>query len=79
VLSGYQKSVQMARMAVGFEAFKHGCTTGDLEHGVLPLGQCTELVSDTPTVAEVIARIVEQAEAAAAKLEEASQRPVAIA
>jgi enoyl-[acyl-carrier protein] reductase II len=64
VLSGYTRSVQMARMAIGFDAFKKGCTEGDLENGVLPLGQCTGLISDTPTVAEVIGRIVAEAEEA---------------
>ncbi len=64
VLSGYTRSVQMARMAIGFDAFKIGCTEGDMERGVLPLGQCTGLIDDTPTVAEVIDRIVTEADAA---------------
>ncbi len=78
VLSGYQKSVQMARMAIGFEAFKNGCTTGDLDHGVLPLGQCTGLIDDTPTVAAVIDRVVREAEAVAERLEHVMERPVAV-
>ncbi len=64
VLSGYRRSVQMARMAIGFDAFKKGCTEGDVERGVLPLGQCTGLMTDTPTVAEVINRTVAEAETA---------------
>ena len=64
VLSGYRRSVQMARMAIGFDAFKKGCTDGDVERGVLPLGQCTGLMTDTPTVAEVISRTVAEAETA---------------
>jgi enoyl-[acyl-carrier protein] reductase II len=64
VLSGYRRSVQMARMAIGFDAFKKGCTDGDVERGVLPLGQCTGLMKDTPTVAEVISRTATEAEAA---------------
>jgi enoyl-[acyl-carrier protein] reductase II len=78
VLSGYRKSVQMARMAIGFDAFREGCTTGDLEHGVLPLGQCTGLIDDTPTVAEVIARIVAEAEGVASRLEQAAAQPTAV-
>ncbi len=62
VLSGYRRSVQMARMAIGFDAFKKGCVEGDVERGVLPLGQCTGLMNDTPTVAEVMSRIVTEAE-----------------
>jgi enoyl-[acyl-carrier protein] reductase II len=78
VLSGYGRSVQMARMAIGFEAFKNGCTRGDLERGVLPLGQCTGLIGDTPTVAEVIGRIVREAEDASARLAAAAGSPVAV-
>jgi enoyl-[acyl-carrier protein] reductase II len=62
VLQGPSKSMTMARMAIGFDAFKDGCTTGDLDRGVLPLGQCAGLIGDTPTVAEVIGRMVSEAE-----------------
>jgi len=72
VLSGYRRSVQMARMAIGFDAFKKGCTDGDIERGVLPLGQCTGLIDDTPTVAEVISRTVAEAEEALEKAHAAS-------
>ncbi len=58
----------MARMAIGFEAFKNGCTQGDLDRGVLPLGQCTGLIDDTPSVADVINRIVNEAETAQTRL-----------
>ncbi len=68
VLSGYTRSVQMARMAIGFDAFKKGCTEGDMERGVLPLGQCTGLMNDTPTVAEVISRTVAEAEQALSRI-----------
>ena len=68
VLSGYRRSVQMARMAIGFDAFKKGCTEGDIERGVLPLGQCAGLMTDTPTVAEVISRTVAEAEATLARV-----------
>jgi enoyl-[acyl-carrier protein] reductase II len=78
VLAGYRKSVQMARMAIGFAAFKDGCTRGDLERGVLPLGQCTGLIDDTPTVAEVMRRIVDQAERSQASLERAFRSEVAV-
>jgi len=78
VLSGYSKSVQMARMAIGFEAFKNGCTRGDLERGVLPLGQCTGLIDDTPAVAEVVDRIVKEAETTRARLEQVFQSAVAV-
>ena len=69
VASGPRRSTQMARMAIGFDAFQHGCTDGDIAHGVLPLGQCTGLVDDTPSVSEVIPRIVAEAETVIAGLQ----------
>ena len=78
VLSGYSKSVQMARMAIGFEAFKNGCTRGDLERGALPLGQCTGLIDDTPAVAEVIDRIVKEGETTRTRLERVFESAVAV-
>ena len=41
---------------------------GDLEKGVLPVGQVTGLLHDEPTVAEVIARIVAEAKATQERL-----------
>ena len=78
VLSGYRKSVQMARMAIGFEAFKNGCIEGDLDRGVLPLGQCTGLIEDTPSVAEVIDRIVEEAETARTTIDQVFETTVGV-
>ena len=66
--SGYRKSTQMARMAIGFEAFKSGTISGDVDHGVLPLGQCSGLVEDTPTVAVLIPRLVAEAVATAIRV-----------
>lgn len=68
VLTGWSRSVAMARMARGFEAFRVGTTRGDLDHGVLPLGQVTGLVHDIPTVAEVLSRTVAEAEAVLTRL-----------
>jgi enoyl-[acyl-carrier protein] reductase II len=62
LLSGPRKSLQMARMANGFTAFRIGSTEGDSRHGVLPLGQVTGLIDDTPSVAEVVQRVVTEAE-----------------
>ncbi|MBN1947693.1 MAG: nitronate monooxygenase [Bradymonadales bacterium] len=61
LLSGYRKSIQMARMAIGFEAFQSATIDGDNARGVLPLGQVTGLIEDTPTVQEVIDRIMAEA------------------
>jgi len=72
VVSGPRKSIQMARMAIGFDAFQHGCEDGDTANGVLPLGQCTGLVGDTPSVSELIPRLVAEAEAVIAGLQTAT-------
>ena len=61
---GPKKAVQMARMAVGFKAFQVGTMDGDNEHGVLPIGQVTGLIHDTPTVRDVLKRIDAEAKAA---------------
>lgn len=79
VLSGPRKATAMARMAVGFDAFRAGCADGDLEHGVLPLGQCTGIVSDMPSVAEVIERMVSEAESAVDRLDASVKQVVASA
>jgi enoyl-[acyl-carrier protein] reductase II len=73
LLGGWRKSTQMMRMAVGFEAFRRGTTVGDTARGVLPLGQVTGLLDDTPTVAELMDRIVREAEAATARVDASFQ------
>jgi enoyl-[acyl-carrier protein] reductase II len=60
--SGWRNAKQLAHMANAFKAFRLAAVDGDNERGVLPLGQVTGLVHDTPGVAEVIARIVAEAE-----------------
>jgi enoyl-[acyl-carrier protein] reductase II len=69
LLSGPRKTVQMARMANGFTAFRIGTTEGDADRGVLPLGQVTGLIDDTPSVAELMTRIVADAEAVCSRME----------
>jgi enoyl-[acyl-carrier protein] reductase II len=64
LLSGYGSAKKMATMAVGFKAFKAGTIDGDNDRGVLPLGQVTGLIHDTPSVDEVVKRIVKEAKAA---------------
>lgn len=75
IASGPGQSIRMARMAIGFDAFKDGCVTGDVDHGVLPLGQCAGLMADTPTVAEVIHRIVADAEQITSRLADSVPQP----
>ncbi|MBN2078454.1 MAG: nitronate monooxygenase [Spirochaetes bacterium] len=61
IVSSYRTFVRLARMAIGFEAFKKGTLDGDNRKGVLPLGQITGIINDTPNVARVIERIVAEA------------------
>jgi len=60
-LMGPKRAMQMARMAIGFDAFRVGTIEGDAKNGVLPLGQVTGIVHDTPTVKQVIERIAKEA------------------
>lgn len=62
LFSGVKKSVQMARMAIGFEAFEKGTLEGDNKKGVIPIGQNAGLIFDTPTVKEIIEKMVSDAE-----------------
>jgi enoyl-[acyl-carrier protein] reductase II len=62
IAAGPKTSRLMSMMANGFTAFKVGTQEGDLDRGVLPLGQVTGLVGDTPTVAELVDRVVAEAE-----------------
>ncbi len=58
---GVKKAIQMTRMAIGFEAFQVGTMKGDNEKGVLPLGQITGIIKDTPTVKQVLDRTIKEA------------------
>ncbi len=60
-LMGPKRAIQMARMAIGFDAFRVGTMEGDAKKGVLPLGQVTGIIHDTPTVKQAIERIVKEA------------------
>lgn len=61
VLSGYKKASQLARMANAFLAFQKGMENGDLEKGVFLMGQITGIIEDTPSVAQVMNKIITQA------------------
>lgn len=61
IASGPKTSRLMSKMANGFTAFRIGTQEGDLDKGVLPLGQITGLIDDTPTVAELVDRVMTEA------------------
>jgi enoyl-[acyl-carrier protein] reductase II len=59
--SGWKNARQLAYLANGFKAIRVATEEGDIERGVLPVGQATGLIHDEPTVAEVVARIIAEA------------------
>ncbi len=66
--SGWQKTKELAHMANAFKAIQLATEAGDTKTGVLPVGQITGLIKDLPTVAEMIDRIVSEAEAVQEKM-----------
>jgi enoyl-[acyl-carrier protein] reductase II len=63
LLSGWKSAKQMAFLANAFKAIRLATEDGDLNKGVLPVGQCAGLVHDEPTVQELFERMVQEAEA----------------
>jgi NAD(P)H-dependent flavin oxidoreductase YrpB (nitropropane dioxygenase family) len=57
---GYKSMKQLAHMALAFDSFQKATENGDLQTGILPVGQVTGLVHEIPTVAEVIERMVKE-------------------
>ena len=69
--SGWENVKRLAFLANAFKAFRIAVEEGDENRGVLPLGQSTGLVHDTPTVAEVLERTVAEAKAIQARVAKA--------
>ena len=61
--SGWDNAKKLAYMANAFKLIRIATEKGDIEKGVLPVGQVTGLLEDIPTVQEVIERTVKEAEA----------------
>ena len=66
--SGWKNARQLAFMANAFKAIRIATEDGDIQKGVLPVGQATGLMRDIPTVAEAIERTVKEAEEIAMNL-----------
>ena len=62
ILSGWKNAKQLAYLANASHAFQLATEEGDLRNGVLPVGQCTGLIKDEPTVKELLDRMVLEAE-----------------
>ncbi len=68
LLSGWKTARQLAYFANAGKAFLLATEAGDTKRGVLPVGQVMGLLHDEPTVAELMARIVAEAEAVQQKM-----------
>ena len=66
--SGYKNAVMMAYLANAFKAISLATEKGDMDKGVLTVGQATGLLHDIPTVAELFERMAQEAEEAHKKL-----------
>jgi enoyl-[acyl-carrier protein] reductase II len=62
LLSGWKNAKQLAYLANASKAFQLATEEGNLQKGVLPVGQCTGLIHDEPSVKELFDRIVREAE-----------------
>lgn len=60
--SGWKNALRLAYMANGFEHFRVATEEGDTGRGLLPVGQVTGIIHDEPTVAELIERIMKEAQ-----------------
>lgn len=67
--SGWKNARQLAYMANAFRLFRLATEAGDIERGILPVGQVTGLLHDEPTVAEVVERIVAEARRARERID----------
>lgn len=66
--SGWKNTKELAHLATAFKRFRVACTEGDVVKGVMPLGEVAGLIGDTPTVADLITRIIREAEETSARL-----------
>ncbi|MHB8894098.1 MAG: NAD(P)H-dependent flavin oxidoreductase [Candidatus Geothermincolia bacterium] len=60
--SGWSNAKQLAYMANAFKQIRVATESGDIEKGVLPVGQVQGLMHDIPTVQELMDRTVKEAE-----------------
>lgn len=60
---GSKKSLQLAHLAIGGEAYRRATEEGDMITGILPVGQDVGLLHDIPSVKELLERMVSEAKA----------------
>lgn len=61
IASGYKNARQIAYLANGFKRMRTATEDGDIEQGVLPVGQVQGIIHDEPTVAELLERMIREA------------------
>ena len=53
-------SIEQLLPFIGGEAYKRMLETGDINHGVISLGECIGFINDIPTVEELIKRMIQE-------------------
>jgi enoyl-[acyl-carrier protein] reductase II len=66
--SGWKNTRHMAYMANAFHEFRLAAEEGDEKRGVLPVGQVMGLIGDSPSVAELMDRMIGEARDVVKKL-----------
>ena len=61
LFAGFQTSKQLARMSNAFQSIRLAIEDGECENGCFLMGQVTGLIHETPTVAQVMESVVQEA------------------
>jgi enoyl-[acyl-carrier protein] reductase II len=61
IASGWKNAIQLAYFANAYKALRIATEEGNVESGIIPVGQGVGLIHDEPTVLELIERIVGEA------------------
>ncbi len=73
LLSGIKNSVMMAYLANAFKAISLATEKGDMDKGVLTVGQSTGLLHDIPTISELFERMVKEAKDSQKRISDAME------
>jgi enoyl-[acyl-carrier protein] reductase II len=68
--AGLKPLIALALLAKGFKTFRLSMVDGDLDRGIYPIGQTIGLINDIPSTADLMARIVAEAQRAQGRLGE---------
>jgi NAD(P)H-dependent flavin oxidoreductase YrpB (nitropropane dioxygenase family) len=66
--AGLKEMLVLIYLAKGFRGFRLSIKEGDCDEGVYPIGQVTGLIDDSPTVQELVDRIIAEYEQVQARL-----------